>query len=306
MDLFLYQAITKGDAPKIISELRAARNAPISVRINSPGGSVFEGYAIFNALKAYGGTVNVSIDALAASVAALIAMAGRKISIARNAMIMIHSASQDVESGTPADMRRSADLLEKINLTMAAAFAQRTGQSQEKILSMINAGETWLTAEQAKDMGFVDEITEGLAIAANLDLSRFKNLPPALRQRIDPRSAKILELEGRLSTSTDPKEKYTLAGELSALRASKPAREPGNEDVDELEKQIERAGADPARRKKLAEELKKLLDGKIAELLKVLTGEPDPSNRFRLADQISGLRRRASHCACAWLGGIIQ
>ena len=153
----------------------------ITVRINSPGGDVFEGVAIYNALKTHPATINVQIDSLAASIATVIAMAGDTITISDSAMMMVHNAS-GVCFGEAADMRKMADLLDKIRSGMMLGAYARTGKTVDQLTAIMDA-ETWYTAQEAVDAGWADSITSATsaspAAKAAYNLSMFKHPPVA-------------------------------------------------------------------------------------------------------------------------------
>lgn len=174
-ELFLYTEIGAYGigAEDFIAQLKAYSGQRVTLRINSPGGSVFEGAAIYNAVKRHPGGVDVVIDGLAASMASVIACGGTSVAMASNALFMIHNPASDMW-GDAEDMRREADLLDKVKETIVNSYRDRTGMDAEEISSMMDA-ETWLTAEQALEFGFIDSITEPLKAAAKHDLSRFKN-----------------------------------------------------------------------------------------------------------------------------------
>lgn len=130
----------------------------IDLRINSPGGDVFEGVAIYNQLVAHSASVNVTVDGLAASIASVIAMAGDDIAIAKAGQMMIHPPS-GMAWGTSADMRQLADLLDSIQGSITSVYADRTGQTPEQLKEWIDA-ETWMNAEQAVERGFADSVVE--------------------------------------------------------------------------------------------------------------------------------------------------
>lgn len=154
----------------------------INVRINSPGGSVFEGLAIYNALKNHSATVNVSIDGLAASIATVIAMAGDKIDMAENAMFMIHEPS-GVAVGTAADMLETAQLLEKLTNSAVDVYSARTGQTPDAVREAMNA-ETWYTAAEAKKVGFVDSISANKKLTAAYDVKQFGTAPEWVQKNL--------------------------------------------------------------------------------------------------------------------------
>lgn len=159
----LYDEIKSGDAQRIVTQLREDPNAEVEVRINSPGGSVAEGLAIYNALKPRKPTV--FIDGVAASIASLIAMAGARVIAAQNTLIMIHDPWTDAGAGNSTVLRRTADLLDKHRDAMIGGYA-RTGLKRDDLVALL-AAETWMTADEALQLGFIDEIVEPLRYAAH-------------------------------------------------------------------------------------------------------------------------------------------
>ncbi len=159
-----------------LKRLTAAKT--LQVRINSPGGDVFEGLAIHNALARHPARKVVTIDSIAASIASVVAMAGDEIVMPENAMLMLHNPSGAVIGGAR-EMRQMADALDKIRASMASVYAGRTGRDPDDIERLMD-GETWLSAGEAVELGFADRIDPPVRIAARFDLSVFANLPPAL------------------------------------------------------------------------------------------------------------------------------
>jgi ATP-dependent Clp protease protease subunit len=144
-------------SPKVVERaLVDANGAPVDVEINSGGGDVFSGSEIYTQLKAYSGDVTVKIVGLAASAASVIAMAGKVVQMSPTAQMMIHNVSAS-GSGDYRDMQHTAEVLENANQTIANAYQIKTGIAQEELLAMMDK-ETWLTAQQAKEKGFIDEI----------------------------------------------------------------------------------------------------------------------------------------------------
>jgi len=150
----------------------------ITVRINSPGGSVFDGYAIFNALKARASQVTTKIEGIAASMASIIALAGSKVTAAANSIVMIHNPAGGV-AGDSEDMRKMADLLDKLTGQLVGIYAAKTGLPEGEVRAAMDA-ETWFTGAEAKEWGLVDEVTDEIQVAASFDTSRFRNAPKAL------------------------------------------------------------------------------------------------------------------------------
>jgi len=166
-------------AKGFLAELGALPDAtPLALRLNSPGGSVFDAVAIYNAIKRHSGTVTVWIDGIAASAASYIAMAGDEIVMPENAFLMIHDPA-GVVMGTAIDMRAMAEALDKIKGSLLQGYAAKSGRPQEEIAPLM-AAETWLDAKDALDLGFADRIAEPVRIAARFDVGRFRNAPPVL------------------------------------------------------------------------------------------------------------------------------
>lgn len=159
----------------------------INLRVNSPGGSVFAARAMEQALRAHKGKVVVHIDGLAASAATFIAMAGDEVVMAKGAMFMIHKAWTGMW-GNAEDLRKEAELLDKIDGTLAETYAEKTGKELAEISSWM-AAETWFTAQEALDVGFATAIADNEAKAGLWNLSAYDNAPKLNRtpaQQPDP------------------------------------------------------------------------------------------------------------------------
>jgi ATP-dependent Clp endopeptidase proteolytic subunit ClpP len=188
-------------AKQFIGDLkRVPADHEIVLKIHSPGGEVFDGNAIFNALKRHPGGVTVQIEGLAASMATVISLAGAPVKMAANGFYMIHNP-WGVAMGDADEMRDQAALLEKIREGMIAAYAAKSGQEPEQIAAWMDA-ETWFSAEEAQAAGFVDEVTDSLAIAASANkfsrLGKFRNAPSDLTARsvdMDPQLEAAAEID---------------------------------------------------------------------------------------------------------------
>ena len=155
----------------------------ITLRINSPGGSVFDAVAIYNALRRHPSGVTVWIDGIAASAASYIAMAGDEVVMPANAFLMIHDPSGMV-LGTADDMRAMAEALDKIKTSLVAGYAAKSGGTDADIAELMRK-ETWFDAEGAAALGFVDRVAEPVRIAAQFDIGRFRNAPPQLVEEVE-------------------------------------------------------------------------------------------------------------------------
>ena len=160
-------------AREFIGDLANVKAKVLNVDINSPGGSVFEGVAIYNALmnRVKSGTVvNVTVMGVAASIASYIAMAGSKITMPANTYMMIHNPWGRT-GGNADEMRDYADLLDKIALNLVATYVARTGQTEDEVKAMLSK-DTWLSAAEAKALGFCDEVSVAYEVSASFDLER--------------------------------------------------------------------------------------------------------------------------------------
>jgi len=149
-----YWGVTAKD---FVDELREVTASRIELHINSPGGDVFDGIAIYNALQQHAAQVRTTVDALAASAASFIAMAGDEIVMTRNATMMIHEPF-GLAVGDAADMRDMADRLDKMGDNIAGIYADRAGGSVEDWRAAMVA-ETWYDADEAVEAGLADEVT---------------------------------------------------------------------------------------------------------------------------------------------------
>jgi ATP-dependent Clp protease protease subunit len=154
----------------------------ITLHINSPGGDVFDGFAIYNALKQHPARITAAVDGLAASIASIIAMSGDTIKVAANAMMMIHDP-QGGAMGDANEMRRVAALLDTVKGNLAQTYVERTQNSRADIEAWM-ADETWLTADACVERGFADAVTDASAVTALFDPNNFRNVPEAMRKRL--------------------------------------------------------------------------------------------------------------------------
>lgn len=156
----------------------------INLSIHSPGGSVFEGLAIYNMLRNHPATVNVHIDGLAASIASVIAMAGDSITIPENAFLMIHKP-WNVSAGDAEKLRDDADLLDKVETSLLAAYRNKTGLPDDEITAMI-AAETWMNGVEAVEKGFADSLAEPIEAAASFNsnlMTRFTTMTDPVKDK---------------------------------------------------------------------------------------------------------------------------
>jgi ATP-dependent protease ClpP protease subunit len=185
-DLYLYDAIGGFfglSAAQVVAELRELEAARLRVHINSPGGDVFDGLAIFNSLTQWPGEVETVVEGLAGSIAGIIALAGRTVSMAPASFLMIHEP-HGVAVGNAARMRHLGALLDKASGVLADVYAAKSGAPLADVRSWM-AAETWYTAPEAVAAGLADAIlAEPVAGApealAAFDLSGLAHVPAQL------------------------------------------------------------------------------------------------------------------------------
>jgi ATP-dependent protease ClpP protease subunit len=166
-------------AAQFVRDLQNIEAGEINLRINSVGGSVFDALAIHNALERHPASVNVHVDGIALSAASLIAMAGNTVSMAENALMMIH-APWTIAMGDANAMRDVADMLDKMSEALSKNYARKSGKTPAEMLALLQDGEDhWFTADEAIAEGYADNITAPIEAKAEFDLSRFRSVPAA-------------------------------------------------------------------------------------------------------------------------------
>ena len=165
-------------AKDFVADLGKVTSKVLNVEINSPGGDVFAGLAIYNALKGSGKEIVVKVMGVAASAASLIAMAGDKIVMPKNTFMMVHNP-WSFAMGNADELRETADTLDKIGGALEATYVAKTGQTPEKIKELLSK-DTWLTADESLELGFATEVIDGIDAKAAFDMTR-ADLPAAVK-----------------------------------------------------------------------------------------------------------------------------
>ncbi|SMF83257.1 ATP-dependent Clp endopeptidase, proteolytic subunit ClpP [Azospirillum oryzae] len=191
-------------AKRISGALRSIGSKPVTVSINSPGGDMFEGLAIYNLLREHPAEVTVKVMGLAASAASIVAMAGDRIEVGLGSFLMIHNAWGAVV-GNRHDWRAAADIFEQYDAAMADIYAARTGQPVKEVAKMMDA-ETFMRASEAVDKGFADATfndptPSSDGASARADLSARRRLDALLAKDGMPRSERRRLMREALGTS---------------------------------------------------------------------------------------------------------
>lgn len=217
------------DSSDLANQIKELKADTLRIRINSGGGSLLDGIAIYHAIRKFSGKKIVEIDALAASAASVIAMAGDERIMPQSTFMMIHNSS--VYAGGNADeLAKTAQVLEMLDGEMANLYVARTGQSFEKIKQMMNE-ETWLGAEKALELGFATSIVDDVEIAASINDKgylvngiAFKNIPESIKQKVCTAKASV--------SVTEPTNEVNKQMDIQALMQQHP----------ELYKQVQAQG----------------------------------------------------------------
>lgn len=176
-------AVTAG---QFIRELNAFGGEAVDIFVNSPGGNVFDGSAIYSAIQRYPGRVTAHIDGLAASAASYCILSADEVLVSPSATMMIHNAWANA-CGNADALRDTADSLEKLDGTIAGIYRIKTGMGDAEVTAMMEA-ETWMTAEECVEKGFADGYGEDKAIAAHVNkalFARYKHAPESLNAHDD-------------------------------------------------------------------------------------------------------------------------
>jgi len=221
LDVIGYDYFEEGvTAKRIAGALRSIGDRPVTVNVNSPGGDMFEGLAIYNLLRDHPQKVTVNVLGIAASAASVIAMAGDEVRIGRGAFLMIHNAWV-IAGGNRHDMREVADWLQPFDEAMADIYAARTGIAAKEVAKLMDA-ETYLNAKTSIEKGFADEYMDGDQLT--VDPQEANALALRAERRLD-----LLAQKAGMSRA----DARQIAAELKSggKRGAAPSGEPGAADL---------------------------------------------------------------------------
>jgi len=173
--IYIYGEVGKQVTLDTVLKEISPKNDSYIVHIISPGGDVFEGYAIYNAIKNTGKNITVHIEGVCASIATLIAATGSKIIMNTKSQFMIHNPKVTSVSGDHKELRNVAAQLERIKTQLIESWLGRTTLSKEQLSAMYD-NTTWLNPEEAKNLGFVDDVQEVLKAVASADFKYYKHM----------------------------------------------------------------------------------------------------------------------------------
>lgn len=228
-------------ASEFIRDVKAASagSTGVLLRINSPGGEVYDGLAIYNYLKGLDVPLTAMVDGIAASMASIVLMAADVIIVPENAFVMIHNP-WGVRMGDADEMRKGADLLEKMGDSLASIYAERSGKDVADILALMNE-DTYMTGSEAVELGFADFTSEAVEMAANMNLGSLRDIPAGLSQQI-AEAREMSELADIKATLTKVEtERDEFSAKVETLEAEKTGQA---EVIEAARNEAETVGAD--------------------------------------------------------------
>lgn len=205
-EIYIYDVIGDPEwgmigAIQVVDALKKMDGKRVTVRINTPGGSVDEGIPMFNAMARHNGGVDTIVDGLAASMGSYLMLAGIERTIAKNAMVMVHNP-MTIAWGNAIELRKTADVLDKYRERMLPDYAEKTGKPVDDLIPLLDA-ETWFVGQEIIDNGFATSMTDddgkepvmrGIKTiaaksfaAGNAPKALFEKRAKAIQQSIDPR-----------------------------------------------------------------------------------------------------------------------
>ena len=242
------------DSKTFIDELaQIPKDKEILLRVNSPGGSVIDGLAIYDAIRRTSQKVTTRIEGLAASIASIIALAGDEVIMSENSLFMIHNVWGG-ETGDSKDMRKAADLMDKMSGKLVSIYMAKSGKEESEVKSWMDS-ETWFNAEEALEAGFITAIEEPIALAAKFDIYKcnYKNKDKVVQMFNENSNnlkmkEQIEELKNFISEMFDKKtevknvkilDSSEVNDKISSLENAISASEKTNEDLSETLKEKE-------------------------------------------------------------------
>ena len=223
-------------AKKFIEEFNKIASKTINLHINSPGGSVYDGFAIYNALVASKKAINVHVDGIAASIASVIAMSGDTINMPENSYLMIHNP-WTYTMGNADQLRQYASELDDLGEKIAKIYADRSGKDINELKTLMKGENgtdgTFIDAQTALDLGLCTSVTENKKAAACVGLDVFDNLPESLRKISNANQKRSLE-DSLRDVGYSAAQAKTIASGKAQL-ATRDESEPVNSKSDMLE-----------------------------------------------------------------------
>ena len=246
-EIFIYDTIGKYDAysaSKFIEDFNNIKSKEVTIHINSGGGAVFEGLAIYNTIKSSEKSVKIIIDGLCASIASIIACSGDEIEMNSNGLIMIHDPLT-ISGGNAKELRKQAEILDKIHDQLVNIYHERTGLDAEVLEDYMDK-ETWFTAQEALEAKLIDRIieTDKMVACVDLDSYNYRNVAKfelykskltESKKGESPKMEKILKILNVTNEDEAVSKIKEMAGKITALESeNSEARKVKNEQTIDL------------------------------------------------------------------------
>jgi ATP-dependent Clp endopeptidase proteolytic subunit ClpP len=213
-DVYIFDEIgTYGiTAQEFITDIKDLKDTPINLRINSLGGDVFDGMAMYNVIKRREAKTTVYIEGIAASIATIISLGADEVVMAENSLFMIHNAWGGT-MGEAKDMRKTAETLEKITGELTDIYRKKTGLSYDALAEMMDE-ETWLNANEALEMGFIDTISDSIKNKLSININN-KKMTNELKEWFNNKVEEIVTaVKGDVKVSADVAEQTAITVNL--------------------------------------------------------------------------------------------
>ena len=230
-EILIYDEIEGGSARSLRDQLDSIEvsSEPLTVRVNSVGGSVFDGLAMYAALKQYPGKVTTIVEGLAGSIASIIALAADDVVMAEGSFFMIHNPWTQTQ-GNADELRKSASDLEKMQGQLLAIYRRETGRSDEELQALMDA-ETYLDASESLKLGFAGRV-EGNADFSMAAVARLTNIPTAIEAKLTGKATAMTE-EEKAKMKALEEECEKLKAELEEGKSSDDEEEAKSSDEEE-------------------------------------------------------------------------
>jgi ATP-dependent Clp endopeptidase proteolytic subunit ClpP len=189
-------------AKDFIASFRQITENDVVLELNTPGGSVFDALAMFNAMKISGKNITVKVMGIAASAGSYLAMVGNKIIMPENTFMMVHNPLNAIY-GNAAEMREMADVLDKIGNSLTATYVARTGKSDEEVRALL-ANDTYMTAAECLELGFCDEVSPAVTATAKFEREHLPANIQALFKAVEPDPLEQEAFDEVDETAADP------------------------------------------------------------------------------------------------------
>jgi len=234
-DVYIYSEVGGHDvnAKTFIDELKSIGNKEIDVHINSLGGSVFDGLAIYNALKNHSKKVTTKVEGIAASIASVIAMAGDTIEMAENSLFMIHNPFA-MSGGDANELRKTATILDKIRNEIADIYASKSNHNAEHYINLMDV-ESWFNSNETLELGLINGITQPMKIENNYDVSKFTNISSEKINKIINQTKTIVMAENTQNevvenNNENPTNDASLIGKIKSMLGVSNEHEEGHDE----------------------------------------------------------------------------